>query len=129
MREMRDQTTNTTASDPGPADAALAAEEEALTIRRHDHGGLAVFDVAGEVDVHTASQLERAVREALAAGISSIAIDVAEVAFIDSSGLRCLIALQRDAVGVGGGLRLRNPSRPVMRLLEVTGLADLFSVA
>jgi anti-anti-sigma factor len=48
------------------------------------------------------------------------------VTFLDSSGLRVLIGAYKEAEERGGRLRLRSPSDGVVRLLEITGLADRF---
>ena len=103
--------------------------DQALSISSRSDGDRSVIDVGGEIDVHTCSELEEAVRAAYAAGGSRVVLDVAGVGFIDSSGLRSLITLQQEAAAQGGGLQLRSPSRPVVRLLEVTGLTGMFPVA
>jgi anti-sigma B factor antagonist len=88
----------------------------------------AVLVVKGEIDVHTASALEEAVRQTFTSGGRRVALDFGDVSFIDSSGLRSLIALQQEAQGGGGTLRLSRASRPVRRLLEVTALLDFFPI-
>lgn len=100
--------------------------DDQLKITSTSEGGTARLAVAGEIDVHTCTQLEQAVRQELDRGGHDVVLDVGEVAFIDSSGLRSLILLQRDAGERGGTLRLASPSRSVRRLLEVTGLTDMF---
>ncbi len=76
--------------------------------------------VAGEVDAHTAALL----REELIPGPpdGDLRVDVSQVTFIDSSGLRVLLeahqALQRDV----RRLILVAPSRAVARVLAAAGL-------
>lgn len=106
----------------------MADTDQALEIRTLEPGERTLLDVGGEIDVHTCAELERSVRDAYGAGATSVVLDVADVAFIDSSGLRSLIALQREAGERGGALELRAASRPVVRLLEVTGLSGMFPV-
>jgi anti-sigma B factor antagonist len=106
----------------------MADTDQALEIRTLETGERTVIDIGGEIDVHTCSELESAVREAYGAGATGVVLDVADVAFIDSSGLRSLIALQREAGERGGSLELRSASRPVVRLLEVTGLSGMFPI-
>ena len=53
-------------------------------------------------------------------------IDLEQISFIDSSGLRSLIRA-RQALGDGAdSVKLRNPQPSTMRLLEITGLQDQF---
>jgi anti-anti-sigma factor len=102
--------------------------EQALTITTTQDGDRSVIAVGGEIDVHTCGELEEAVRKAYGSGGTKVVLDVAGVGFIDSSGLRSLITLQQEAAAADGTLQLRSPSRPVLRLLEVTGLTAMFPV-
>ena len=56
-------------------------------------------------------------------------IDLAAVEFIDSSGLRSLLAASRRAEERGTHVILRSPSAGVVRLLSITGTTDQFHVA
>lgn len=74
----------------------------------------------GDLDSHTASNLDSAIRAlGLADGIT---IDLAHVDFIDSSGLRVLITAHTDLDEQGHRLVLTSPSPVVIRLFEITGL-------
>ena len=71
--------------------------------------------VTGEVELSTADAFAEAVAAAIRA---ARAVDLAGVTFMDSSGLKALLA----AAGASNGtpLVLRNPSLAVRRLLEIT---------
>ncbi|MGH9027897.1 MAG: STAS domain-containing protein [Acidimicrobiia bacterium] len=92
-------------------------------------GSQAQISVAGEVDAHTSTALERAIDQALEAGARTLVVDVAEMSFIDSSGLRVLVQGRRRATEAGGALALRQPSDTVVRLLELTGLRELLEAS
>jgi anti-anti-sigma factor len=55
-------------------------------------------------------------------------IESSGVSFIDSSGLRVLIELSERATALGAKVILAAPSRSMVRLVELTGLNDLFVV-
>ena len=57
-----------------------------------------------------------------------IVLDLGEVDFIDSSGLRALLAASRRARTHDTVVRLRNVGASVQRLLEITGTAGLFEI-
>jgi anti-anti-sigma factor len=76
-----------------------------------------VLRVAGEIDAVSAPCVDAA----LAAG-EAVAIDLSAVTFMDSSGLNLLLAHDRPLVEHGGVRRVVAMSRPVERVLEVTGL-------
>jgi anti-anti-sigma factor len=86
--------------------------------------GEAVMHVTGEVDASNASELRDAFLSVLGDGARSLVIDCARLTFIDSTGLSAIIAANRAADLQFGTVTVRNPSPMVMRLLEVTGLAD-----
>jgi anti-anti-sigma factor len=91
-------------------------------------GELRTVTVRGEVDLATASELESLVRSALAEAPDGVVLDLAQLTFIDSSGLRALVALAKDAESRGTSLALRNLPRHAQRVLELTGLGDWFEV-
>jgi len=88
-------------------------------------GSQARVIVAGEVDAHTSAELEQGFEEALAGGATTLIVDVAQMSFIDSSGLRVLVQTRKRLVDAGGALELQQPSDTVVRLLELTGLGEL----
>ena len=90
---------------------------------------LRVVIIRGEVDLATASDLESCVQRAFADQPSSIVLDLEAMTFIDSSGLRVLVALTNDARSRGATLALRNTPRHARRVLELTGLSDWFDGA
>ena len=81
------------------------------------------WKLTGDIDAATAPQLA-AVLEG-AAG-PNVVLDVENVTFIDSSGLRVLIDL---AGRIGSeSIILQHPSRAVTRLLDLTGLGSMFII-
>lgn len=89
--------------------------------------GWRLIAAAGEIDISSAPALEQAIDLALDDGADRIALDLGNVTFMDSTGLRTLITTQRRlndpgdlAVVVGAG--------PVRRLLEIAGVADMLVV-
>jgi anti-anti-sigma factor len=90
-----------------------------LAFRISTHDSATIVAVAGEVDLTTASQL----RHLLTEQRGRVVVDLADVPYLDSSGLAALSdgyrALRRD----GGTLVVRAPRPHVRRVLEVTGLA------
>ena len=83
--------------------------------------------VGGELDVAVERQFVDTVNAELIAGRGSVTLDLTRVTFLDSGGLRgliqCLTAAQRIAVP----LLLTVRSGPVTRLLDTSGVRDLFT--
>ena len=85
-----------------------------------------VVTVRGEVDLATAPELESCVSRAFEGAPGAVILDLAALTFIDSSGLRVLVTLARDATTRGSSMALRNVPPHAQRVLDLTGLADIF---
>jgi anti-anti-sigma factor len=79
----------------------------------------------GEIDAHSAPKLAERF-STLPTG--DVVIVMADVTFMDSSGLRVLIDLQQRVDATSNRLILDAPSQSVVRLLEVSGLDDHFAI-
>jgi len=93
-----------------------------LSITLTDNG----LAVAGEIDAHSAPALAAAI--VAAAELEPLVLDLADVGFIDSSGLRVLIETHQARLGEGRTLTLTRPSRAVSRLFEVAGVAGYLDI-
>src|ERR1700755_2428206 len=82
-------------------------------------GGPVVVTVRGEVDLATAPELETYVNQAFDGSDGSVLLDLRAMSFIDSSGLRVLVALSNEARGRGQRLALRNIPRHAERVLDL----------
>jgi anti-anti-sigma factor len=98
--------------------------EDPLTIEATRDGERAVLVLKGELDPHTAPRLKDEIDSAMGAGANEIVLDLAELGFIDSSGLRVIISAHKESGERGGKLVLRSPSPTAKRLLDITGLLD-----
>ncbi len=99
-----------------------------LTIRPATAGGEATVSVAGDLDLTSAEELDRVVRDQL--GRTPLLLDLSGVTFIDSSGLRALDGLARHSRDTGAGLRI-DPNLPdsVVQILELTGMLGILPIA
>lgn len=103
-----------------------AANALSVSVARAD-GGPPIVMVSGELDMATASVLSQHLSELVEDG-TDVVVDVSELRFIDSSGLRALIDARRKSHDRGQTLTLRHPSRNVNRVLAITGLDRVFII-
>jgi anti-anti-sigma factor len=82
-----------------------------------------VLDLRGELDMAAAPVLRGRVEECRT---PALVLDLADATFVDSATLRELLRARTDLADRGVRLLLAAPSPPVVRLLELTGTADLF---
>jgi stage II sporulation protein AA (anti-sigma F factor antagonist) len=85
--------------------------------------GDGVVRLIGEVDMATAPTLQRYLEIVPTATV----LDLRDVTFIDSSGLSVLVRAHRDRPKTEP-LTLRSPTSAVCRVLEITGLIDVFRI-
>jgi anti-anti-sigma factor len=89
--------------------------------------GCTTVSVAGELDLATADEFSRAVRSGLVRG--AVLIDLREVTFMDSSGVRALNTALRESAERGRELRVSEAMHPsVVQVLELTGMLGLLPV-
>ncbi len=89
---------------------------------------LGLVTLTGEVDIYTAPRLKEHMLELFAAGVHDMVVDLSAVTFIDSTALGVLIGGVRRVSDHGGTMALVVATRPVERILKVTGLDQVFTV-
>jgi len=88
-------------------------------------GHVGTVSIAGEVDPHTAPELESELDALLGdSEVSTLVLELRALTFIDSSGLRVLVQALKRLDDRSGRLVLRNPNAATRRLLDVTGLTE-----
>lgn len=83
----------------------------------------------GELDMSTAPQLRDELVRLTSDGATQVTVDLSELAFVDSTGLSVLITGLKRLRQQGGDMALRSPSPGTRRVLEITGLTEVFSVS
>ena len=90
--------------------------------------GVIVLKLQGELDMATAPGLGQALNRALDARPTTLRLDLTELGFLDSTGIRVLIGGCRRAGAQGCAFVLRSPSRSVMKALKLTGVDRLMEI-
>lgn len=90
-----------------------------------DPTGITRVRIAGEVDIATAPQITDTVHDAIAAGAREVLLDMADVTFLDSTGIGALLQIKHGVADHDVALRLVDPHPRVVRVLELTGLLDV----
>ncbi len=89
----------------------------------------ALVIVVGELDVFTAPELERRLREASAASASRVLVDASGLCFIDSAGVVVLRQAARALRSRGGQLVLLDAQEGLRRILGLLGAEDEMAMA
>jgi anti-sigma B factor antagonist len=84
-----------------------------------------VVELVGEVDLATADALSQVLRDAMDGRPARLAVDVARVSFLDSTGISCLLAAERRGSEMGCRLVVRNPTVAISRVFEICGVDQI----
>jgi len=104
----------------------MTAAELDVSVRKL--GEKAVVTVAGEIDVYTSPVLQERLVEVIRDGLPSIVLDMSDVTFLDSTGLGVLITALKRCRSNEGDLLLVTAQPNVLKVLEITGLNDVFQI-
>lgn len=115
---------STSSSADEPATASLI-RRTGFSVEPHEQGGSLVLHLQGELDTSTARQLRHALTSAMAGDATAIVLDLAELSFIDSTGIAVFLSALRRADDEGRTFGLRHPGRMVRKVLRLTGVDRL----
>ena len=91
--------------------------------------GVTIVDCSGRITLGEGSvTLRDAVRDALGKGTKFILLNLAEITYIDSSGIGELVSAFTTVKNAGGELKLLNLTKKVHDLLQITKLYTVFDV-
>jgi anti-anti-sigma factor len=87
-----------------------------------------VVRLKGEVDMGNGASLETSLAKVLADSGGDVVVDLSELRFMDSTGLRVLLAAWKEAGKVGRAMVLRGPRPSVATLLSVSGVDQILTI-
>ena len=99
-----------------------------LSIKTTNDGGTTLVSVVGEVDVSKASELREALDAALAQEPAGITADLAQVAYIDSTGIGVLVGAATRSAEAGVAFAVANPQPNVRRVLGLLGVEGQLNI-
>jgi anti-sigma B factor antagonist len=91
-------------------------------------GSWSVVRVRGELDLSTSEALRSALEQSFSEGTPRVAVDLSEVAFMDSSSLGVLVAVMKRAQEADGELRLVGVQGSPAKVIALTGLDSVFRI-
>jgi anti-sigma B factor antagonist len=100
-----------------------------MAIKGRETDGITILDISGRITIGEGSVVLRdRVRDEIAAGRQRIIINLADVSYIDSSGLGELISAFTTAKNRGITLKLLNLTKRINELMQITKLYTVFDV-
>jgi anti-sigma B factor antagonist len=101
----------------------------ALTIQDREREGIAILDLKGRLTAgEECAVLREKLRAETAAGRTNVILNLAEIDYIDSTGLGTLVICYTSLQKAGGALKLLNLNRRNVELLVLTKLSTVFEI-
>jgi len=99
-----------------------------LEISVEKKGSTLVVNVSGRVTMQTAHQLQQSIKETLKSDLDRIIVNLADVAYMDSSGVGVLVSGSKMARDRAIPLGLSGIVERVMLVMKMTGLETIFRI-
>ena len=101
-----------------------------MKIEMRTIGDVRILDVSGQITLGKETMVIRnTVRDVMQTGVKKIILNLADVNYIDSSGVGELVSTYTTVVNNGGQLKLLNLTKKIRELLTITKLLTVFDVS
>jgi anti-sigma B factor antagonist len=107
---------------PRAGEPCVDSDPADLEFAQFHVGHRTVLAASGEIDVATAPKLLQAVDAVLASGALDAWLDLSEVTFMDSTGVKVLLETRGALSGSGRTFAVICPPGPVRRVLHIAGV-------
>lgn len=97
-----------------------------MTIEKQLNGASAILLVSGRLDTQTAPDLEKAL-DGTVAGLKDLTIDMSELEYISSAGLRVILKAQK-IMNAQGSMKLVGVNDSIMEVFDITGFVDILTI-
>ena len=99
-----------------------------MEITERTENGIHVFMLAGRIDTQSAGDMDSIMQAAVSEGKHRMVLDMGEVRYITSAGLRTLADVLIKNREMGGDLKLAALNQRVMRIFRILGFDNFFSI-
>lgn len=99
-----------------------------LEISVENYKRAALVKVSGRVDSSNAAEFDTALKEIINEGQHNIVVEMSDVNYMSSAGLRAIVAAHRESRKRNGDVRLAVPSERVSEVLSLAGLDSIFNI-
>lgn len=99
-----------------------------MNIESKKQGDITIVTVNGSVDALTAAELTNALNKQIEAGNANMVIDLANLEFMSSAGLRTLLGAVKECRIHGGDLRIVSSNPGIDKILKMSGFHNIAKV-
>ena len=100
-------------------------KNDEFTIKEEKTGEVNRFIAQGRITSNNANVLQHKLNEAFSNGGTNIVVNMLQVTFLSSAGIRVLLMFYKMAKQAGGSFYVENPSENVVNVLGMTALDEM----
>lgn len=100
-----------------------------LEITERELSGIIILDIAGRVDAATSSKLDDELSKKIDAGVIKVIMNMENLSYISSSGLRVILAGLKKVKSAGGVIALTGLQPGPAEVFKMTGFDRLFPIS
>ena len=97
-----------------------------MTITKHAEGKKLTVALEGRLDTTTAPELEAELNASLG-GIADLVLDMKDLVYLSSAGLRVVLAAQKK-MNKQGHMTVKTVCADIMEVFEITGFVDILDI-
>ena len=97
-----------------------------MTIKQKKENKTLTVSISGRVDTKTAPELLEFLQGAMP-GVEELILDLAEVEYVSSAGLRVILYAQKTMTSQGS-MKVKNVNSDIMETFELTGFTDILTI-
>ena len=97
-----------------------------MTITKRNEGNKLTIELEGRLDTTTAPELEAVLKESLN-GVSDLTLDMEQLCYLASAGLRVVLAAQKQ-MNKQGHMTVTHVCEAIMEVFEITGFVDILDI-
>ena len=99
-----------------------------LTVTSRENAGITVVKMQGSLAATTAEHGNQEMKKIVDAGARKVVVNLADVDYISSTGLRVLLIAARAVEQAGGHMVLCGMPKEIQRLFDIAGFSELFTI-
>jgi len=99
-----------------------------MNIVESKHGNVTVLQVQGKLDSMSSPEMDKRMTGLIESGIRQIAVNLADIAYVSSAGLRVFLSAAKRLKQSQGKLALANPSAQVQQIFDIAGFAAILPI-
>jgi anti-sigma B factor antagonist len=99
-----------------------------FSIATRQNQNVSILDISGELDAHTASQLENTLKSLIDNENYSIVVNCSGLDYIASAGLGVFMAYIEDVRSLGGDIKLTDMNDRVYNVFDLLGFPTLYDI-